>query len=812
MKGRALLLAAVLAVTLTYNADGAISRRYNPSQDGAAYSEYPNGDKPIEACAAPTGWTEANTGDGFGEFCEDDAGPPSTQLASVGGSSSIQKMHYAYQAIGATGDKQIKARIVGDLAGNLVSMASLGIGFRDGADNDDFFHQIFGPFAGQAAVQSNSGTTAADAVNVNGAPGQSLPRWICAAFDDSAGTSKVLAGSDGVSFSEVATVSHDFSGGRVYFFGQSKSAVATLQGTIDGLEVSDTIDCYTPDEEPPVGTPPVLVSPIPNQEGTQGVAFSLDFRSFFTGATSYSIEAMPGALTESSDGVVSGTPNATDVSASPYERDLCATNADGTTCDAVQFFFSPASGSGSVFTIPDVGNTTNSLLNCASTSGANGSTWTSIRTSGSNTRPLPGDTLLVTSGERGNTEFRQCVGTASAPILVRKTASATRLQINAQGTDGLLFRDSEHVVADFTLNWTGHTSGCGADATLSDTPLTDCGLLIVGDPQFAIKWRGRARNFTIRGIEADGNWPGTAVLTGGDVAISPNDQVYCVTPGSEWRENIVAEELYLHDFAKEIIYFGPNVNYGQCTGSDDVPRLRNITLRNIYADGGGWDGINLKSARQGTNLMTRIIIKNIGGGTNAGGANSRGISCYESQCEITNSRVDTTTDPPGGAAGIVCGLQFAPTNWCGTSSGDQCVCNVSGVVVHDTDGNGIAYAVGPNADETLTGDVEFSTIVRPGGNAVNMAGGVASCAVHDVVAAKTSGNSTINAGPCSTSNNSNTQIDTQGFTNAAADDFTPTSGSKNRNAGQTGCPSEDLHGTTRPKGGTCDRGAIERDE
>lgn len=787
-------LALALALALPNIAWGAISLAIAPSYDDVLYSLYPTGDKPQAGCVNVTtySWTEANSGDAAGEICA----PSSSNFTfAVSGSSSAGNHHYAYKDCGGS-DCQIEARVLDTYAGASSANAAIGVGIRESAATSSYLAQCESPQAGSSAVRCKYGSNSSY-TTVEGPGGLARPICVQITYDLSSttikgfyNTSATCAGA-GV---EIFSVVHALSNDLVYTFGASQSTTQTLAAEQTNLGIVTTIDAYTP-SDPPVGAP-TLVSPIPDQTGTQGSAFSLTFSSYFTGATSYSVSGLPGSsgLSESSDGVLSGTPAAADVSASPYALTLRATNAGGNTDDIAAFTFS--SSSGTTHVSGDVGDSTKTTIDCDTFDGG----------------VDPGDTIELTSGSRGAVEIRDCHGNASNPIRVRKSASATRLTITGSGggADAFLLRNSTYVDIDFTVNWTSHTGGCGVDASRSETPKTDCGLLIDATNQYGIKCRGQCMFNTWKGIEVDGNWPVTATATGIDNAFSPNDQDYCVSQvptylNREFREQLNVSENYFHHVSQEALYFGPNVNNGNCTGTTGVPRLKDTTIANNFIQYAGWDGIELKSAIAGTNLIEGNVVLDIGAGAVSSGANSRGISFFESGGIARYNRIGRTFDPPGGAAGLVCSSNNGFTYLAAFD------CQFYGNLIYDTDGQGINFTESGSTDTGMGGDVYNNTVIDAGG-CINVSseideGGI----VRDNICAGNTSISLSGAGWSQTNNRTGT-VAAQSFENAAGDDYRLTSGSGARNSGTANCPSEDILGVSRPQGGTCDQGAYEFDE
>jgi len=92
-------------------------------------------------------------------------------------------------------------------------------------------------------------------------------------------------------------------------------------GNGDWLQFTATIDALAP---------PTFNGPIPAQNFTQGTSVSVNFASYFANETSITTVLPSGSgLSLSSAGLLTGTPNASDVAASPYVLTLTASNADG---------------------------------------------------------------------------------------------------------------------------------------------------------------------------------------------------------------------------------------------------------------------------------------------------------------------------------------------------------------------------------------------------------------------------------------------------------------------------------------------------
>lgn len=111
--------------------------------------------------------------------------------------------------------------------------------------------------------------------------------------------------------------------------------------------------------------PPVFSGPIPAQSLSQGTAFSVDLGVYFSNFDSISGSGLPAGtgLTLSSLGVLSGTPVAADVSASPITLTLTATNTDGTAQGTVTLNVAAASLPILIASFPDLSYSIGSAVN-----------------------------------------------------------------------------------------------------------------------------------------------------------------------------------------------------------------------------------------------------------------------------------------------------------------------------------------------------------------------------------------------------------------------------------------------------------------
>lgn len=799
-------------------ADLPISLHLARNADNTRTTNYENGDKPSSSCTpmSTDGFTETALGGGSGQGCKTASG---TYAFSALGLDTISDAYIAYKD-GGTDDVEIRGRVTDSMTGSDKPGAGAGGGLRESTSVNAWLFQCKSLQVGTNAVQCQYGEngvyTAVDCT----ASGTNRPIFWYVTRDKSTGDVKGFTSVDGVTKNECASTTRNMSAALGYFIVGSKSATASTQVTIDNAAVATTITAYTPGGGGGGGAP-TLDSAIPDISGTQGDSVSLTFSSYFTGGTSYTVTGLPvgSGLSESSDGVLSGTLNATDVSNNPYSLILAALNASGSASDTISV--TAASSTGDTFTIPDVGDNTATDYDCNVTGD-----WTGLGGTG---RPVGGDTIAITQGTRGNLSFTNCRGQSGARIKFRKTVGATRLTINSTGTDGLLFENSRYLDIDFTVNYTGHSGQCRPTTTFSETPTDECGLLIQGSAQFGVKFRGEARDITVKGFHVNGGWvkttpPNTAGI---DTGLSPNDNDYCVTnsPGDtdgdgdvdlqdrEFRSNITAGDFIIENVAKEAIYFGQNVpNNGKCSSGFDYARLRDITIRDFFIKKAGWDCANLKSAFAGTNLFENFVCQDIGGGVDGSGANSVCLSLFESQGTMKHGVCRRTSDPPGGASGLTCTANNAPATW-GTLE-----CAIENVWVSDTDGAGISCRKG-SASAPRTCAIQNVTVTDTGSQCINVNSDVASGYVRDSIVANCGANNIATTAPVTESNNLECTGSACGFVDYTADGATPDashedynlqSTSPARNAGTpANCPSDDVVGTVRPKGVRCDQGAYE---
>lgn len=245
----------------------------------------------------------------------------------------------------------------------------------------------------------------------------------------------------------------------------------------------------------------------------------------------------------------------------------------------------------------------------------------------------PGDTLMLAAGERDALRISHCKGIPGNPISIRNDVTGTGPVIIRRGSakDGdFVFHvlSSEYFEIDGTGGWSGSKGHCG---WLNETLGTNCGIaitrIIPGDsPSSFLKFTGFIRNYTVKGIHIDGRFWGDgslAVGEGAGIGIHQRSSELASQNPGYWQENIVYERNYIHNTRRSAFYLGANHS-----ASPDTP-LRNITVQDNYVHTTGRNGISLKSAIDGNNVIRRNYIKKSGLERTTNGGRG-GITAFES--------------------------------------------------------------------------------------------------------------------------------------------------------------------------------------
>lgn len=790
----------------------------SPSYDGVIYvSEYPNGDKPSGGTCPPATWTGLNLGDGGGTICDNGSGDLSF---SVTGTNSIDNARIIHKDAGA-GEVQIEGHITASFGGSTEANAAIGLGLRESTNTGSWVAQCKSLQTSSTSIQCQYGLTGST-TNVNcQASGATRPEWAAVTYYPTNNRFKGHTSADGSTWTECFSVDYTPSDVIAFFIGGSKSTTISLTATMEDFALLTEIDAY--DEVPDGGgNPPVLVNPIPDQNAAQTVPYTFNFTSYFTGATSHTVSGLPaaGGLSESSDGVISGTPDSDDAAASPFQVTMCGVNGDGSTCDIAQF--SVAAVPGDTFTISSSATPANYVFDCATTTNCG-----------------PGDVILIGSGTHVNRtiNFKNLIGTAGSPITIRNdTTAGSRATIrlpSGRPRFGFQCDNCENVIITGLGGWSGQPAGeCGVvdspngtqdggeDAV--DEHLTGCGILFDGltngIAQDMVFLDGTKKNITIEGLEFSGDWsgPGDGAFVEGH-GVSLNGKSVCLADApNEYIENITVRKNYLHNIHDTSMYLGSNYK-ATCDGLED----NTLPLRDIIVEYNVWDTIGEGGAKikrvlssDPTDAIIRYNHGRNGGGSDApqsSGHNSILFQCFEASCTVYGNVLDTTVTDGKTGPGLSCAIQHRPV-----ADGTQ-VCHFYNNTIRNTSNYGVS---GSRADSGSYGTtaqiemrVEYNTIVdaaRDTGNCVNVGSAITGAGfVRDMICAGAVTSISAGSSIVQSANQQGT-VAAQNFVNSGAKNFRLTSSSPARNTGGVGgCPADDADKETRPKGGTCDRGADE---
>jgi len=420
----------------------------------------------------------------------------------------------------------------------------------------------------------------------------------------------------------------------------------------------------------------------------------------------------------------------------------------------------------------------------------------------------PGDVVVLKGPSRGKISFTDCKGTADQPIKIQNDRAAAEPLVIEYAGSGLQTgcTNCEHVVWDGTGKWAGAPDGiCGVSVTDGYRVLgmSQCGIVFrckSGSPHSAVRFSGSSKNFTVQGIEIDGNFPTCSA----GIGLSINDHGYELAdhPG-EWREGIRLLHNYIHDSGTEAIYLGGNVNPDK-GGAGDLP-LRNNEIAFTYVDRAGCDGIQYKNAIAGLSTIHHNYVTNTGQASAGGdsGCSSAGISLLEAgYTDIYSNYVESPSPNSTGVASCIkVHVMHQPL-----AVTERLPVRIFNNIAHNCKGAGISSG---RASETLAAPVPLiynNTVVAPvGGSGINVGSSVQTCAVNDNIVA----GEKISAPGCTTARNIVDSVDALKFRNVAARDFRLTSGSPAVDAGGSSCPKEDIWGVVRPSQQACDVGAVE---
>jgi hypothetical protein len=815
MKRFAALLFFAFASFCAAFADAAISLQGKASFDGAIYAtEWPDGNKPAGG-GCPSLWTCADKGTGVGQITE--VSSTSFKITATGNDDEGDIV-YAYKTCGAN-DCEVIGEIPVSWTGHIENFTGFGVGLTDNTGDSAYYVQAWWPNVGSARCKA--GIPPNEDVNVQSSNTSPLPRRLAVTFDDSANEIRCHE-YNGSTWQTFASFTRDFPDGTLgYVFGTSHITTASTTATLTNIARNVTITVYTP-SDPPSGAP-TLLADIPNQNLSQGVAFNACFSANFSGQTSYSISGLPagtGLSFSASTGCFSGAPDGDDVAASPYTVSICGVNGSGSTCDPSQF--TVAAVPGDTFTIASSATPADYTFDCAATANCG-----------------PGDIIVLGSGVHSNRSFnfKNLVGTIGSPITIRNDTSAgSRTTIRtASGRPryGLQCFNCENVIITGLGGWSGQPAGeCGVvdspngtqdggeDAV--DEHLTGCGILFDGltngMAQDMVLLDGTKKNITIEGLEFSGDWsgPGDGAFVEGH-GVSLNGKSVCLADApNEYIENITVRKNYLHNIHDTSMYLGSNYK-ATCDGLED----NTLPLRDIIVEYNVWDTIGEGGAKvkrvlssDPTDALIRYNHGRNGGGSDApqsSGHNSILFQCHEASCTAYGNVLDTTVTDGKTGPGLSCAIQHRPV-----ADGTQ-VCHFYNNTIRNTSNHGVSGSRAASGSYGTTAQiemrVEYNTIVdaaRDTGNCVNVGSAITGAGfVRDMICAGAVTSISAGSSIVQSANQQGT-VAAQNFVNSGAKNFRLTSSSPARNTGGVGgCPADDADKETRPKGGTCDRGADE---
>jgi hypothetical protein len=256
-----------------------------------------------------------------------------------------------------------------------------------------------------------------------------------------------------------------------------------------------------------------------------------------------------------------------------------------------------------------------------------------------------------------NTDYVTIRGPATGKAnLTAASGTAVLLQINGcrffvlDGESQTSAPDFDGKRRNIKITYTG---------TASPVQLMKCGEGAIPDSSY-----DQSRDYVIRYIEIDGNWPGSgaqgariAFSTNGPALASnftPNYGTPTQGPDGAWLENIIFEHNYVHNCAAEGIYMGHNASDAN-DPAGRAPPVRYGKIRyNFFRDVGG-NTINPKSwfGGQGgpdqfptsfdrdtnNSIHNNVIIR---GGTNPIGNPPLGpaISCRHAKVDVYNNTLE----------------------------------------------------------------------------------------------------------------------------------------------------------------------------
>lgn len=813
-----ILLGAGLVLSTT-PAD-ALTVRAAINQDGSFDTAFRAGDKPIGGATCPTGWTCATKGTGSGEI--DEVSSTSFEIVASGNDDEGDFV-YAYKSCGSSSvDCQVTARVpeASSWTGHIETFTSFFIGISDGTGDDAWYMQTWTTPDGRVRCKAGVPSVSPDEF-VQISVADILPEYIAVTRDASANEWRCLQSDDGITYTTLGTYTRTSAATSIgYVGGTSHDTTATTTATLTNIDLATTISVYTPADPPPPDPPnntPVF-SAVPNQTGTVGVAYSFSVvtpTAYCTDADSdpltYSASGLPSGLSMASNGAITGTPT----TAQTVNATLTCTDDQAEfDTDVVQFTITASSGD--VFTIATA--TSSRVFNCATTGGAAGATWASIRTSGTGTTPGSGDTIVLAAGNHDGSgtalAFTNCEGTASSPLTIRNDTSGggpAVIRRTGGSSGGTIFECTtcNNVVIDGTGKWSGAAAGvCGA--TFDDG--INCGIKItrsaggISKPSQYLRLNGLTatsagslgstpRTIRLKGILVDGLDSSTS---GTGICFSLNDHQEPESANPNvWRDGIYVESNYANECGGlsggEGFYFGPNQS------DADIP-LRNVHFTNNAADDPARDCYNLKSIFDGTNTFTGNKGRQCG--TAGDTKQNQGIN-FQTAADFTISG-NYLEGTHGRCLQNNHQEDARATNSPVTVLVENNIFTDCGLTAA-SDGDAFRFTRTSSASaQTLT--VRSNTVATADDAAGSCDSGVnGEIFINNIFAGI--GGTVLNG--CAGSNNRTGTVASQNFVSAGTDDYHLTSASGACGQATSNSPSTDYDGDARPLDGSFDQGADE---
>jgi hypothetical protein len=431
----------------------------------------------------------------------------------------------------------------------------------------------------------------------------------------------------------------------------------------------------------------------------------------------------------------------------------------------------------------------------------------------------PGDTVTLQAGARPQLNILDLRGTAEKPILVRNdvTASGPVVISRTSATNGgqvFACISCIHVVIDGTGKWNGapEAAYCGAPAGRDG-----CGIKVTanvkGDlPTIFLRLPGFTSDITVRGVEIAGRFPESG--PGMNVGVKLDDvSLKAVDYPGVWRENVIFEKNYVHNTLTEGFYIGPI-----CCGPEGTDRgahtggfpLRNITIRHNLVENVGWDGMQLKTAYQGTNNIHDNIIRNSGLDTRTDipPGELMGIGCENSRCNIYRNLVLGSGESSYQLRNHTLAAEFGPLevnifNNVSVNAGSMGTSNGHGVTLMRESGDVARQKI----------SVYNNTIINPAIDGIGVRGanlGSDTRISSNIIASAGRSPIMVPSGSTVTGNGISDAAGTFRFVDLANGDFRLSDDSPARDAGSSALfAAEDFNGVERPQGSAPDQGAFE---